>query len=103
MNLQTIKNQFNSVSTSAKAKAFTVGAFIGTTVLPVVAHAEDATTTGGLDPTVKTAITNGFTTVGTAIATIVGLGVVAMVGVVATSGGAKAGLKWIKGAFSKAS
>ncbi|AQR93355.1 hypothetical protein [Clostridium saccharoperbutylacetonicum] len=102
MNIQEIKNQFNSVSTSVKAKAFTVGAFIGTTVLPVVAHAED-TTAGGLDPTVKTAITNGFSTVGTAIATIVGLGVVAMVGVVATSGGAKAGLKWIKGAFSKAS
>jgi hypothetical protein len=102
MKLQTIKNQFDSVSTSVKAKAFTVGAFIGTTLLPVVAHAADDTT-GGLDPTVNTAITNGFTTVGKAIATIVGLGVVAMVGVVATSGGAKAGLKWIKGAFSKAS
>lgn len=48
-------------------------------------------------------ITKGFTDAGSNVAVIIGLGVTATVGVVAMSGGAKAGLKWIKGVFSKAS
>jgi hypothetical protein len=92
--------KWNSVSNITKAKAFSIGCGLGTMLLPLAAHADDTT---GLDPTVQASIASGFTTAGTAVATIVGLGVVACVGVIATSGGAKAGLKWIKGAFSKAS
>ena len=67
--------------------------------VPVFA-AEDA---GGLDPAVQASISNGFTSAGKAIAVIVGLGVTATIGVIACSGGAKAGLKWVKGIFAKAS
>ena len=52
-----------------------------------------------LDPS----IVEGFASAGSQVALIVGAGVLASVSVVALSGGAKAGLKWIKGVFAKAS
>ena len=100
--LQKVKNQINSVSTGVKVKAFSVGSAVGAMMIPISAHAAVDPATG-LDASVNTAISSGFTTVGLAITTVVGLGIVATVGVIATSGGAKAGLKWIKGAFAKAS
>ena len=90
-------NQLNSISNSTKVMAIGVGTATTTLLSSIPVHA------AGLDATVETAITTGFTDAGSAIATIVGLGVTATIGIIAMSGGAKAGLKWVKGIFAKAS
>lgn len=90
--IENTKDKLNSLSVSAKTAIITSSIALGT-VIP--AFAAD----GDIDP----AITAGFTSAGTQVAAIVALGVTATVGVVALSGGAKAGLKWIKGVFNKAS
>jgi hypothetical protein len=89
---QRVKN----LSMVAKTGIMATAISLGTTV---ITHAAE----GDLDPAVQTAISGGFTSAGKAIAVIVGLGVTATVGVIAVSGGAKAGLKWVKGVFAKAS
>ena len=53
--------------------------------------------------TVDSSITAGFTQAGATTLVIIASGVAATVSVIAASGGAKAGLKWIKGVFAKAS
>lgn len=90
--------KINSVSNTTKVKAFAIGSSVGAFLVPISAHADT-----GLDATVTSAITTGFSTATSAITTVVGLGVTATVGIIAVSGGAKAGLKWVKGAFAKAS
>lgn len=89
-------DKVKQLSMGAKTGIIASALVLGNTV---AAHAME----GELDPTVQTAISGGFTNAGKAIAVIVGLGVTATVGVIAISGGAKAGLKWVKGVFSKAS
>ncbi|MFW2503815.1 hypothetical protein OD350_28170 [Clostridium beijerinckii] len=91
--------KFNSVSNATKVKAFAFGSSVGTLLTSIPAHAADSS----MDPTVQSAISTGFTNAGTQLAVVIGLGVTATVGIIAMSGGAKAGLKWVKGAFSKAS
>lgn len=92
--------KFNSVSNATKVKAFAFGSSVGTLLTSIPAHAADSTS---MDPTVQAAISTGFSNAGTQLAVVIGLGVTATVGIIAMSGGAKAGLKWVKGAFSKAS
>jgi hypothetical protein len=94
--LNNVKERVSNLSAGAKVGITTFAITAGTMVQAFAAD-------GDLDPTVQTAVTNGFTSAGKAIAVIVGLGVTATVGVIAVSGGAKAGLKWVKGIFSKAS
>ncbi|MNN67378.1 hypothetical protein D3C81_1830080 [compost metagenome] len=89
--LNNVKEKITSLGTTGKV------AIIGTTVLTGLTQTAHAETT--LDP----AITGGFTQAGATGALIVAAGVAACVGVIAASGGAKAGLKWIKGVFAKAS
>ena len=91
---QFIKNattKLNSLSSGAKTAIVTSSIALGSSIPAFAA--------GEVDP----AITAGFTSAGTQVAAIIGLGVGATVSVIALSGGAKAGLKWIKGVFAKAS
>lgn len=89
--LEKVNNLSSKVKTTIATGAITLGT-------SVFAFADTPTT-----QTVTDTISKGFTEAGASVATIVGLGVTATVGVIALSGGAKAGLKWIKGVFSKAS
>lgn len=91
--IENTKDKLSNLSTSGKTAIISTAITLGT-VIPAFAAEGDA-----IDP----AITAGFATAGTQVAAIIALGVGATVGVVALSGGAKAGLKWIKGVFSKAS
>lgn len=88
-------NKLNNLSAKVKTGICTGSIVLGSTVS---AFASTNTGTGTMDT-----ITKGFTDASSSIGIIVGLGVTATVGVIAMSGGAKAGLKWIKGVFSKAS
>ncbi|MGV2642741.1 hypothetical protein GNF86_14910 [Clostridium perfringens] len=90
--LENAKDKLNNLSAGTKTAIVTSSIALGS-AMP--AFAADAT----IDP----AITSGFTTAGAQVSAIIGLGVAATVGVIALSGGAKAGLKWIKGVFAKAS
>jgi hypothetical protein len=81
-------------SPKIRATALSVGAVVGTFACSTMAWADGAT----LDPNISA----GFTTAGENVALIIGAGVLASVGVIALSAGAKAGLKWIKGVFAKA-
>lgn len=56
----------------------------------------------GLDSAVKTAISNGFTSVTNIITDVVKLGVPALIGILAISGGARYGIKWIRSIFFSA-
>jgi len=85
--------KMGTVTGKVKAIAIATSVCVATVATTVVAHAD------GLDPS----ITAGFTTAGADILLIVAAGVAASVGVIAAAGGAKAGLKWIKGVFAKAS
>jgi len=87
-----MRNLLSRVSSKTKNAAIYTGVMVGSTVATVPVFAD------GLDP----AITAGFTSAATTTALVIGAGVAASVGVVALSGGAKAGLKWIKGVFAKA-
>lgn len=98
--LKKIKEKIDSVSNATKIKAFSVGSGVGAFLVPIAAHAADST---GLDANTTAALTSGFSNATAAIAVVVAMGVGACVTVIATSGGAKAGLKWVKGAFAKAS
>ncbi len=88
-------NKVNSISTKTRNFAIGTGVAVSTLVssLPVLAT----------EPTLDPSITAGFTQASATVAVIIAAGVAATVGVVAASGGAKAGLKWIKGVFAKAS
>lgn len=91
-----LKSKLLNLKEKLKNPKLQVGAITVSTALLAsgsLVHAD------GLDP----AITAGFTTAGTNAGLIIGAGVAAAVGVIALSGGAKAGLKWIKGVFAKAS
>ena len=92
-----ILSKLNSISTMTKNVAITTGVATGAVLNVVTAHATEGTVT--LDPS----ITAGFTTAGTNTLLIIAAGVTACVAVIAAAGGAKAGLKWIKGVFAKAS
>lgn len=96
---QKMLTKIKSMSKNAKTFCITTSAIATSALTVIPVHAAET----GLDPTVQSAITSGFTNAGQAITVIVGLGVGATVGVIAVSGGAKAGLKWVKGVFSKAS
>lgn len=87
--------KINALSSKVKTGIITASVVAGTSVSAL------ADTTS--NSTVTDTITKGFADAGSNVAVIIGLGVTATVGVVAMSGGAKAGLKWIKGVFSKAS
>ena len=88
-----MKNLLKNISTRTKNVAIGAGVVAGSVAssLPVFAD--------GLDP----AITAGFTSASSAVLIIIAAGVGASVAVIGASGGAKAGLKWIKGVFAKAS
>lgn len=90
--LENAKGKLNNLSTGAKTAIITSSVALGTSIPAFAA-----------DTSIDPAITSGFTTAGAQVAAIIGLGVGATVGVIALSGGAKAGLKWIKGVFAKAS
>ena len=90
--LENVKERATQLSTTAKTAIITSSIALGSAIPAFAAE-------GDVDP----AITAGFTSAGTQVAAIVALGVGATVGVIALSGGAKAGLKWINGVFRKAS
>jgi len=89
-----MKNFLNKITTNQKVIALSTGVVASTLAFSTKAFALET-----LDP----AITAGFTSAGAMVALVIGAGVAATVSVVALSGGAKAGLKWIKGVFAKAS
>jgi len=89
--IENAKGKLNNLSTGTKTAIITSSIALGTSI--------PAFAVGEVDP----AITAGFASAGTTVAAIIGAGVAATVSVVALNGGAKAGLKWIKGVFSKAS
>lgn len=93
--MNNVIQKVNNLSSKAKTGLITSSIILGSAVN---AFASPAT-----NQSVTDTITKGFTDAGSNVAVIIGLGVTATVGVVAMSGGAKAGLKWIKGVFSKAS
>lgn len=86
--------KLNSISAKTRNVAIGTGVAVGSALSTVVAHADTT-----LDPS----ITAGFTSAGAAVLVIIAAGVGASVGVIGAAGGAKAGLKWIKGVFAKAS
>lgn len=92
--LDTVKTKVSSISATGKVVIGTAMT-LATTCVTALA---DGTDTTALDPS----ITAGFTSAGKTVALVIGAGVAATVGVIGLSGGAKAGLKWIKGVFSKA-
>lgn len=55
-----------------------------------------------LDPTVISAISDGFTTVSGMIKEIIVIGVPATIGVIALASGARYGIRWVRGLISKA-
>ena len=87
--------KINSVSAKTKNVAIGAGVAVSTLVASVPTFAADPAT---VDPN----ITSGFTQAGSTTLVIIGAGVAASVAVIAAAGGAKAGLKWIKGVFAKA-
>lgn len=87
-----MKNLLIKMSAKTKNVAIATGVTVGSIVSTIPVFAD------GLDP----AITAGFTSAATTTALVIGAGVAASVGVIALSGGAKAGLRWIKGVFAKA-
>lgn len=91
--MKNLLNKVNAISTKTRNVAIGTGVAVSSVVgsLPVFA-----------DTTIDPSISAGFTQAGATVAVIIAAGVAATVGVVAASGGAKAGLKWIKGVFAKA-
>lgn len=88
--LENTKDKLNNLSAKTKTAIITSSIALGTVVPAFAAE-------GDVDP----AIVSGFTSAGAQVAAIVALGVTASVGVIALSGGAKSGLKWIRGVFNK--
>ena len=55
----------------------------------------------GLDAGVKTAVTNGFTSMASIVKDILIIGVPAAVGVIALKGGAAYGINWVRGLIKR--
>lgn len=92
---------FNSVSNKTKSKIVCVT----TVATTAIAYATPvfAADLSVLNADVQTALTTGFSNVTTIITAIVVLAIPTSIGIISLVGGAKTGLKWIKGAISKAS
>ena len=57
----------------------------------------------GLDATIEAALSTGFANVASMVTAIVVLAIPTTLGIISLVGGAKTGIKWIKGAIAKAS
>lgn len=92
-------DSFNSVSRNAQIKI----ACCSTVISTAVVSATPVFAADGLDATVEAALSTGFTNVAAMVTAIVVLAIPTTLGIISLVGGAKTGIKWIKGAIAKAS
>lgn len=92
---------FKSVSNSAKSKIICGSTAVS--IALVSASPVFAADTTGLNTDVSAALTSGFSNVTTIVTAVVVLAIPTSIGIISLVGGAKTGLKWIKGAIAKAS